>query len=308
MEENHRRMLVIANPIAGRGQAASSMGTIADGLRRRGLVVETAFTAANGGCEPLVSSVGRVDAVVAVGGDGTVNAVVRGILSKAAERSAGDLPAVGVVPFGTGNVSVLAFGIPKKLERALDVIAAGKIREVDVGIVMRSGKRTDVFLLWLGAGIDAAVMHTVSKNRNGALGIRRLLSFTPAAIRRFLNYPFHGIDVAVDGQPPFRAASVMVANTGHIALVGNIAPHADTGDGFFEVIAASPRSHLGWIPVVLAIRLHRVTACRGIQFQRARRVTLTASDEVPIHIDGDAAGVLPVEIEVRPKAIRLLVP
>lgn len=308
MDRRQRRVLVIANPIAGLGRAASSIGVIEEGLRRRGFEVQTAFSSAGGECEPAASAVGQVNTVVAVGGDGTVNAVVRGILSRATDRSAVELPAVGVVPFGTGNVSMLAFGIPRRLEQALDVVATGHVCETDVGIVTQSGQVRGVFLLWLGAGIDAAVMHTIAQRRSGVLGMKRLLGEIPAATRTFARYPFETIQVEVEGKTVFHCASVMVANVGEIALLGNIAPQANPSDGLLEIVASSHRPRLGWLPVVLAVRRNRLGKYKGIQTVRARSVKLSSNGEVPVQFDGDAAGMLPVDVTIKPNAIRLVVP
>jgi|GEM_PF-5052664 len=302
------KVLLIANPIAGRGEAKSSIPVIEESFRRHAVEVETIFTIPGGNGNLATLAVDKADAVVAAGGDGTVNAIVRSLLSQDSSRGAADLPAVGIIPMGTGNASIAAFGIPRRLRDAVDVVVRGRHREVDVGIVTRPGKGTEAFLLWLGAGLDGLVMHKIHQTRSGPLGLRGILARVPAAFGSFFRYPFHDIRVEVDGQPPVVCTSAMIANVGCIPLLGRVTSHADPSDGGMEILMTS---HIGlwpWLRVVFAIFRHRLDSFNGVTLLRGSHIRLSTQGEVPVQMDGDASGYLPVEVMVKPRAIRLIVP
>ncbi len=303
-----RNILLVANPIAGRGRVNQRIGGIEDRFRRRGFTVHTVFTSEGEEWRANLNSTMPWQTVVAVGGDGTVNAVIHSLLQGDFSQDNSPLPTLGIIPFGTGNASIPAFGIPARWEEAVENILSGRTREVDVGLVKQGGLLKKVFLLWLGAGLDGVVMHTISETRSGPLGVGGLLIRIPGALWRVKRYPFHEIQVEVDGQASFSSRSVMVANVGHIALMGNVARKADASDGKLELIATTHTRFWSWLFMGIAITFHRLDGFRGVQHLQGKKIKLTSPGKVPVHIDGDAAGTLPMEIEVQSQAIRLIVP
>lgn len=308
MNSTKPSLTLVANPVAGRGRVADRIDSIKDRFFRKGFEVETLFTSGNGDHEKLTLPLNSSSSVVAVGGDGTVNTVLHTILSTSGTRGAHELPAIGVIPFGTGNAMIPAFGIPNSLDEAVETITSQHTREVDVGLVSRNGIINKVLLLWLGAGFDGVLMHTVSETRSGPLGLRGLFGRIPLAFTRVLRYPFHEIKVTLDDQPAFTCRSAMIANVGPLPLTANVAPFADASDGLFDVITTSNVRLGAWFRMSLAALRHRLDRVEGVNYLRARRVKLQAEGRVPVHIDGDAAGNLPLEVQIKPKAIRLIVP
>jgi diacylglycerol kinase (ATP) len=228
------------------------------------------------------------------------------VLSRAEGRPAAALPAVAMLPFGTGNVAVHAFSIPRRLEAALDAVARGRSRELDVGVVAKEAQPGSSFVLWLGAGLDGALIHAVAKARSGPIAAG-ILHYVAPALRAYWRYPFPLIEPELDGVRQPACAEVILANVGGYAVVGNVAPEADPSDGLLDVVCVGPRSRLGWIAPALATLTGRLESCRGVRIVRCRRVRLTAPAAVPVQSDGEATGMLPLEAEVRPRAIRLLV-
>lgn len=308
MTKHNPRLLLVANPVAGRGRVATQISGIQNRFLALGFEVKTIFTSGVNDHAKLRLPLNPAESIVAVGGDGTVNTVLHSLLAAADGRSAKDLPAVGVIPFGTGNAMVPAFGIPRNISAAIRTIQAGRTRDVDVGLVARDGVLQRVFLLWLGAGFDGVLMHTVAETRTGTLGLARLLGRIPAAFIRIWKYPFHEIEVALDDQPAFTCRSAMIANVGHLPLHANVARFADASDGALEIITTSNDRLWAWTRMALAALRHRLDDAKGVNYLRGTRVRLRASGSVPVHIDGDAAGTLPLEVQIKPRAIRLIVP
>ncbi len=308
MNSQIQRIHLIINPVAGRGRAGAAAETIRRSFQTAGFRTPSSFSSPDQNHDSIKAIRSEVDAIVAVGGDGTANAVMQGILEGGVDRSCSELPALGIIPFGTGNATVSAFGIPRRLHDSFRAIMAGKARCIDVGVVVREDGRQEFFMLWLGAGLDAEVMHHISETRSGRLGVFGLLKRVPTAIVSSLRYPFHEIEVEIDDRAAFHATTVMIANVGHTGLMGNVAPKADASDGLLDVVSTSHVSPADWLHLVFSALQHRLDECEGVSLHQATRVKLKTRGHVPVHIDGDAAGKLPVEVTVKPHAIRLIVP
>jgi diacylglycerol kinase (ATP) len=302
------RILLLANPIAGRGKVKSLLPIIERAFRSHAMQVETIFTTLEGNENPVRSAIGLVDTVVAVGGDGTVNAIIRSLMSQGLAGNAEELPAIGIIPLGTGNATTSAFSIPRRLSDAIDVVAKGRKRKVDVGVVTRGGAVSGVFFLWLGAGLPGVVMHKIQQTRKGPLGLRRLLARAPAAFMGCFRYPFHEMLVEVDDQPSFICTSALIANVGCIPLLGEITSCPDPSDGQMEIITTSHARVFPWLKVFLAVRANRLDSLEGVNRLLGRRFRLSSRGEVPVQIDGDASGFLPLDVTVKPGTIQLIMP
>jgi diacylglycerol kinase (ATP) len=145
---------IILNPASASGAGKRTAPKVEAALRARGMEFELHTTEAPGHGEILAREAAQrgVEAVLAVGGDGTIHEVANGLLSVK-----GDLPAMGVIPLGTGNDFYRMVGAPKGIESALDTLAGGYAHPFDVGRV-RFGESERYFVNLLGIGIDVAVL------------------------------------------------------------------------------------------------------------------------------------------------------
>src|SRR5688572_7935020 len=127
-----RRFLLIANPISGGGAGRVRAPLLAAALQARGCAADVHLTAAPGdACARARAAAGEpFDALVALGGDGTVNEVLNGMTDPTRP--------LGVLPIGTANVLACELGLPRKVDAAADVLAAGRCRELAIG---RCGER-----------------------------------------------------------------------------------------------------------------------------------------------------------------------
>jgi YegS/Rv2252/BmrU family lipid kinase len=305
-----RNVLVVANPVAGRGKSAQRARTLVRKMKGRGIKHELFFTTGPGeAAKAAESSPGVFDAVVVVGGDGTVSEVAQGLTRARTEKPGSEsaaLPPMGIVSCGTANCAAKELSIPQELDAALDVIAAGYAQELDVGI-FRNGEGTEKsFFLWLGAGLDGAVVQALARVRRGPIG---LFHYVRPIVRSVRHYSFTPIAVVVDGKTlPAGATQVIVANMGCYAGFLNIAPQADPSDGRMEVIAFYPTRRLQWLSLAAAAWRGRLAGHKTVCALRGNTVELHSSAPVPIQSDGDPAGTLPIQIRVEASRLRLLVP
>lgn len=291
--------VLIINPTSGQGKAAREkrklLGLVSDMPHIRTALttgpdhaISLAAQAVNSGCEQ----------VVVAGGDGTINQVINGI---------GDSHTLlGIIPLGTGNVLAHDLGIPRNdVAGALEIIRAGRSRTVDLG--RANGRR---FLLMAGMGLDAAVVDAVSPKIKDLLGTA---AYAPAAIEQLAKFSPVRFRLSFDDSPAYEtdAYAVIAANCGSYAYNFKIAPTAVFDDGLLDIIVFERT--LGTKLDLLthafkAVFQQRVPADPGMTCFRAARVRVESDPQVKMQLDGDVCGETGVDIEVLPRALRLIVP
>lgn len=293
-----RRVKIIANPISGRGKALRLVPRIIERLLKFDCHIDYCLTKARGDARRFAADAADYDAVVCAGGDGTVNEALNGLPEKNA-------PPLAMIPLGTANVLAKELGLPRDPVGLARVIARGEPRPWDLGVERSSGHK---FALMASAGFDSFIVDRFLSNRKGPIrmsqyvewGLYSLPSFRPAPIR-----------VEVDGllvEP--RASWVLVANCAAYGGPLRFARDARPDDGLFDVMiqrALKPRDamRLMWSGLVqeLSGDPYRMVDMRTV---RGRRVVLSSDERIPLQMDGEPWGELPVEIELLPAAARML--
>jgi len=164
------KMKVIVNPAADRGQARQKAGTILALLAEKGLDFDVEHTNWPGEAIELARAAVEAgyETVVALGGDGTSQEVINGLMQAPHTGPAGTL---GVLPVGSGNDFAYGVGIPLNVETAVEHLAAGQARVIDVGFVHVDGVPDRYFGNGVGIGFDAQV--AIESTR-----VKRLRGFT----------------------------------------------------------------------------------------------------------------------------------
>ncbi|MEN8375811.1 MAG: diacylglycerol kinase family protein [Gemmatimonadota bacterium] len=298
-----RRALVIVNPQAGQDSLERLRRRLGSALTARGVAFDIVETLAQGHATELArAALGEgYGAVCAAGGDGTLAEVATGLVGS-------DVP-LAIIPRGTANQVARNLGVPTDIEGAAEVVATGRSVGVDLG---RANGR--VFALAVGAGLDAAVMAATSREMKERWGFG---AYIYAALREAVRTPPAEFRIVADGEElRIRALSVMVANVGEL-FAGilpslSLSPSArglDTWrDGLLDVLVVAPESVLGLASVIWQSVRGTFRGDKHLYHRQARAVTIEADGDVPVQVDGDAAGVTPVEVRVVPGDLRVLVP
>ena len=279
--------LVIVNPVSGSGRARHRAELLARGLSDR-CEVDVVETQGRGSAAEIAGArATTVERIIAVGGDGTLNEVLSGLM--ALGRSAEALPELGFLPSGTANAAVRAFGFsphPSVAARSLpDVVACS----VDVGVA-RYAEGTRPFLLWFGAGFDAVVIDTLNASRTGLMGIVGLVRNTPGVLGALRRYPAPDIELEVDGSAFGVASSVILPNVAEFAFGGVIAKTADPFDGQLDVVALPVQSKLSLATLGLRMFTSSLHDARGVRHTLGGQIRLRSEGEVPFQLDGEPVG------------------
>jgi diacylglycerol kinase (ATP) len=302
------RLLVVVNAVAGAGRAGERWREMARELSRRDLVFDATFTQAPGDAARLAEQAAREGrgAVIAVGGDGTVNEVVNGLR---AARAAGHAPpALGVLPGGTAQDFARSVGIPLSTAAAADYLARARPRSIDVGRIRFDSGAIRYFANYAGVGFDAVVAAQVRAWGHPFRGALPYIAGFFAVLRGYENKQF---SVRLDGGPPLVPARpinmVIVANGANYAGYLRMAPAASLDDGLLDVIVIGDVGRLELLTHLPLALFGRHLDHPKVSAQRARSVAMAAGEPVPVQSDGDVAGQLPAEFDVLPGALKLLV-
>jgi len=295
--------LLIVNPASGRGRARVRGEALQRGLAKS-WPVEVAETGHPGAAAEIAARrAGEVDRIIAVGGDGTLNEVLSGLMGSGIPFP--ELPELGFLPAGTGNAAIRAFGFSSDPGEVARSLPEAESRPVDVGIVSYEGGERP-FLLWFGAGFDAVVMEALNTSRTGMMGVSGLLLRLPRFLGALGRYAAPRIDMEVDGSSFGVASSVILANVKEVAFGGVVAETADPFDGVLDVVAAPPGSRLNIVRLGFHMLTSSLRRAHGVRHSMGTRVRLDSDSRVPFQLDGEAVGQLPATVRLERGAVRLL--
>jgi diacylglycerol kinase (ATP) len=291
------RAALIVNPKAGRGEGRRLGPEIERLLGAGGLECTTFMSGGPGEVAGYAAKAARAgcDTVVVVGGDGSVNEAVNGIML--ARRPA----RLAVVPVGTGNDFVEAAGIPSDWRAACARVLAGSVRTIDVGVC-----NGHYFANGIGAGFDAEV----ARDSRRVTWLRGDAVYY-AALLRTLARGVRGPRVTIEddeGVLDEAITLVEVANGPWCGGAFHIAPGASIDDGWLDVIVARAVGRAGvlrFAPRVVAGTHLRLPI---VQHRRTRRVTITCAEGLCVHADGEIIDddAYRLEIELLPRALDVL--
>jgi len=232
-----------------------------------------------------------------VGGDGTLNEVVNGLVPLREEYPV----TVGALMTGRGRDACRNLGLTRDPRRAARRLAEGRVVSLDVGLARWPGGHR-YFLGWAGVGFDAVVAE-----RAGARGGR--LTYLRAALTSLWDDRPVEMAVSLDGADAWAgpAASVVVCNGASFGGGMRIAPSARPDDGLLDVVrlGALGRAELACWPPTVYWGGH--LANPRIALRRAARVRVHAATLLPVQLDGELGAHTPLDVEVCPGALRLLV-
>lgn len=293
------RAAAILNPAAGGGAAGRRWPKIEARLKESGIAVVTFASEAPGHATVLASEAAsrQFDAILAVGGDGTVHEVVNGLLP-----ATGKQVPLGIIPAGTGMDIARSLGLGARPLRIAQRLASPRRTEVDVGLA--AGGRA--FLNFAEIGLGGSVVARQSASRRRLPG---RLSFLAAAVHSMMTEPLARVRVEVDGVLAYDGPTVstVVANGRFFAGGMKIAPTASMGDGHFDVIILADFTR-----AQLAANIWRVypgvhLTHPKVVFTRAVEVRVFTEDALRLDLDGELYPAEQYHFRLLPRALTLLV-
>ncbi|OHB61876.1 MAG: hypothetical protein A2167_00095 [Planctomycetes bacterium RBG_13_46_10] len=232
--------------------------------------------------------------VVIVGGDGTVREVAHGL--------EGSNKTLLVVPCGTENLLANELGFDKKLKTLIETFEVGYVKPLDLGSA--NGR---CFTSIAGFGFDGQVVERVSRQRKGHINY---FDYFEPIWRTFWNYKFDTMKVEIDGEEIFEGRGlVFVGNISRYAIGLKILHYADFSDGLLDVCIYKCTGRLYLLKHSLITVLKQHVYSGDVIYRQGESISISSnSDRIKTEIDGDPGPTLPVQIDVIPQAVNVMVP
>ena len=295
-----KRYCLIVNPTAGKGAAQKALPSIEAHLKKFGVNYDLKITEYPGHAIQIAQEAGSngYHTVVAVGGDGTANEVINGLMEAA--NGSQVTANLAVLPVGRGNDFSYGMGIVQDLEAACKLLVDGKTRQIDVGF-LKGGDYPEgrYFGNGIGIGFDTVVGFEAAKLPSFIGGIP---GYIIAALKTiFLYFKQPTILLDIDGEvleQPCLLVSVM--NGRRMGGSFMFAPDSASDDGMLNLCIAGKLTRLqalGLFPKVMAGTQGEHPA---IKMSTGKEIKITAvSGTLPVHADGETICVTGQELEIQ---------
>jgi len=298
------RTVLIFNPTSGistvtdkRMSPEETEKAILQGLQTYGIEPEIYYTTPEDTGKGLAARAAaeHAELVIAVGGDGTIHAVAKGLV--------GTQSTLGIIPTGTMNNLAQSLNIPDTIPAACVAIAKGETRLIDVGKI-----NEQVFLEVAGIGLEASLFPAAEEIKKPGLlttligiisGLKTLLTFKPTRIR-----------ITFDDRlrRPYEALQVTICNAPFYGMHLELAPDILMDDGLLDVIIYSNFNKLEYIRQAISISQGRRRYQPKIVHRRVKSLRINSGQPLDLQIDGVSQGTTPALVTVLPGALRVCLP
>lgn len=245
-----------------------------------------------------------IDVLVAVGGDGTINEVLDGVIQSGNPRAR-----MGVLYAGTSPDFCRFHGIPVDPRKAVAALISGRTSNVDVVRIQHSAANGSEQISHFGCGCNIGLGASVARFSNR---IRRVLGDglgTWAAVIRalMLSAPID-LDVEIDGEKQSfaRVNNLSILKNPRLAsglkLDLNLAPN----DGGLQLVVIQARSRMGLCALLPGFYSGKAALSRDVFIRKCARIRICSGQQQEIEFDGDPRGYLPVETQILPRALKLI--
>lgn len=291
---------LIANPGAGQvKKRASLMADVTQHMLDHGIQVDVALSHPIREATRAARKAVRkgYDIILAMGGDGTLGAVMRGMV--------GEKPRLGIIPAGTSNDFALSLGIPEDIKQACEVITAGRTRKLDLGRLRTNKTERFDFFMVTTVGIISTVYPLL---KNLPEGEYSHIGHALKTLFKFNSTPT--VFLTLDDQPEIKVETMLVTitNTPLIGLHNLIAPDASLQDGLLDIAVYPGFSKAELFAYFAKTAGEKNSGDEKVQRYRASKIKIKTSPKLDIAAEGLLMGKGKAWIKALPGAIRVFVP
>ncbi|PLT48135.1 Transcription regulator [contains diacylglycerol kinase catalytic domain] [Paenibacillus pasadenensis] len=292
-----RKAMVILNPSSGKERAAEYARDIEDVLRAKGYDVELRETAGEQDATRFCRSACgmRCDLVVSAGGDGTLNETINGLLSQEHR------PQLGIVPLGTVNDFARALGLPLDPQAAIAALASSRVRAVDLGRI-----NDRLFTNVVAAGNIAEAVAAVSSEEKSRLGS---LAYLKEGLKELVSQKAYPMRIEYDGEVWEGESPLFVAAlTNSVAGFEKMVPDAAVDDGLIHGFIFKDIGWLGTLTAGWSLWAGSLREHKDVVAFTARQVSVRSFERVRTNVDGEEGPDLPLELQLLPGHVEVVVP
>jgi diacylglycerol kinase (ATP) len=283
-----RRMAVLVNPMAGAGAGADIGQQVIKALEKNSIKADEHRTSAKGDAVFHARAIARdgYDAILSVGGDGTLHEVINGLLT--APEGIDKLPALGLIPVGTGNDYIKMHGGPMSLDTAISQVIEGKPHNVDVGVIEDGDLPPQYFINNIGGGFlaEGTVATEKTHKRKGKRGGGKL-RYVSGGLKALMKHKPVFVTVATESEIFEGPFSCIHVGLGRFCGGGiDFIPEARVDDGDLSLCLVHGRSRLGLASIWLFLERGGVRANPGVIRRSCQELELSGQT-ILLHADGE---------------------
>lgn len=289
-----KKIVAIVNPISGTHDKKKIVHLLKSKLALHHFLLEVSYTKYQGHATELALDAVRdgADYVIAVGGDGTINEVARGLIDTSL--------ALGIIPCGSGNGLARHMRIPLDINKAIELIKKEHVVAVDYGKINESP-----FFCTCGIGFDAFISLKFAQSKR-----RGIMTYLDRTLREYLTYkPATYIVKTEQGIHEQKAFLIACANASQYGNDAYIAPQASMTDGLLDVVILEPFTFID-VPI-LSYQLFNKQIDRNshIKSFRCKELSIELSEPSVLHYDGDPMEVKDkIDIKLINKGLNIIAP
>ena len=291
----NEEVLIFANPIAGRGRGKVVARRLERELRSIGIGAQIFLQPPS---ELSPASINRsAIAAISIGGDGTLRQVASLLLATGETQ-----PPLLPLPMGTANLMAKHLGLHGGIDAVVDTIRRQHIVRLDA-----ARANGELLLLVAGVGFDGLVVHLLDEMRKGPI---TLISYVLPTLLTLRDYKFPPISVKVDGSTIARdlPAVAFVGNIREYGVGAAILTEAKSDDGLLDICVLPCRDYRDLAEILVLLATEEHTKRDGVIYLRGKSVHVHSNQNIPIQIDGEAAGFTPLQVDVMPASVPFLIP
>jgi diacylglycerol kinase (ATP) len=312
------KTLIILNPIAGHGNGEKAWKQVQAALREGGLEFELACTTAPRAAVKIAEDAQRsgYETLISVGGDGTVNEIVNGMMRASRGEATGTL---GIISAGSGNDFVKSFapqlgrqptGTRADWRIGVQQILTGKTRVVDVGRVIADHPAPQFDTThYFANSMDTGFGANAAMRAHDFRLLQGTAMYLAAVLKTLVKYSVPRVKIELDNAR-IEQLSTMIAVANGRCIGGGfwVAPQARNDDGLFDVMIAEGLGRLGILSLLPKVMQGTHIYDPRVKYVKSSRVVIESSDPLVIESDGEIPfiGAQRAEIEILPKRLRVL--
>jgi len=292
------KVLLVYNPQAGHGRAEKNLKNVESLFAKHNIEFDIMLTGYKGHAVQLVkdANLSNYKAVISAGGDGTLFETINGLF----KNSTTEKPPLGIIPIGTGNAFVRDMGLTNKCyEKAIDIIANGKKKKVDLGKFTTHGEDY-YFINIVGLGFVSDVAKIAHK-----LKIFGNFSYTLGVLLKMIPLKSYDLTIEIDGKKMERDNLFVEVSNSRYTADFLMAPNAEIDDGFLDITLLNKttrRKLLSYFPKIFTGDHIYVD---DVETFKAKKISIHTETNKELTPDGEILGVSPVEISCLNKAIEV---
>ncbi len=301
--------VAIMNPVSGGAKGAAECKLVLTELDKAGIKYAAHSTKhQKNGIELAKAAIeGGARHIIGIGGDGTVNEMVNGILSQTTVPSSE--VTLAIIPIGTGNDTVKTLKIPTDKRAAVSLISKGNTRLIDAGEVLSTypeGVQNRFFVNIAGLGFDASVVEVANQGKASS----GKWTYLKALLTSLSGYEPTQVTVTFDDNNTITDSmySINIANCKYSGGGMLFGPKADPSDGLLDTALFRNFTKWGLIFNIGKLYSGTIDKLEKVNIIKAKKIVIDSDTPIYVEVEGELLGQTPVVVRVVPASLKVIVP